>query len=33
PVHQIPVHLAYFSLRVQPDGTIRSFGDVYGHSA
>ncbi|MDB5585324.1 MAG: L,D-transpeptidase family protein [Devosia sp.] len=33
PEHQIPVHLAYFTLRVQPDGTIRSFGDVYGHNA
>ncbi len=33
PQHQIPVHLAYFTLRVQPDGTIRSFGDIYGHNA
>jgi len=33
PEHQIPVHLAYFTLRVQPDGSIRSFGDVYGHNA
>jgi murein L,D-transpeptidase YcbB/YkuD len=31
PEKQIPVHLAYFTLRVDADGTIRSFGDVYGH--
>lgn len=28
--NHIPVHLTYFTLRVDPDGTIRSFGDVYG---
>ncbi|WP_375452156.1 murein L,D-transpeptidase [uncultured Devosia sp.] len=33
PEHQIPVHLAYFTLRVEPDGSLRSFGDVYGHNA
>ena len=33
PERTIPVHLAYFTLRVEPDGTIRSFGDVYGHNA
>ncbi|KKB77173.1 hypothetical protein VW35_15360 [Devosia soli] len=32
PEKQIPVHLAYFTLRVEPDGSIRSFGDVYGHN-
>ena len=26
----IPVHITYFTLRVDADGTIRSFGDVYG---
>lgn len=26
----IPVYLAYFTLRVDEDGTIRSYGDVYG---
>ena len=26
----IPVHITYFTLRVDPDGTIRSYGDVYG---
>lgn len=29
---KIPVHIAYFTLRVDDDGTIRSFGDVYGHN-
>ena len=29
----IPVHLAYFTLRVRADGSIRSFGDIYGHNA
>ena len=32
PEKQIPVHLAYFTLRVGQDGTIRSYGDVYGHN-
>jgi murein L,D-transpeptidase YcbB/YkuD len=32
PETQIPVHLAYFTLRVDGDGTIRSYGDVYGHN-
>ena len=26
----IPVHLSYFTLRVDEDGTIRSYADVYG---
>lgn len=26
----IPVHLVYFTLRVDQDGTVRSYGDVYG---
>jgi murein L,D-transpeptidase YcbB/YkuD len=30
--HHIPVHLMYFTLRVDEDGTIRSYGDVYGHN-
>ncbi|MDC9825026.1 L,D-transpeptidase family protein [Devosia sp. ZB163] len=29
---KIPVHLSYFTLRVDKDGTIRSYGDVYGHN-
>lgn len=28
----VPVHIAYFTLRVDADGTIRSYGDVYGHN-
>jgi murein L,D-transpeptidase YcbB/YkuD len=32
PEYQIPVHIAYFTLRVEEDGTIRSFADVYGHN-
>ncbi|ODT69213.1 MAG: hypothetical protein ABS75_17655 [Pelagibacterium sp. SCN 63-23] len=32
PQTQIPVHLAYFTLRIDQDGTIRSYGDVYGHN-
>jgi murein L,D-transpeptidase YcbB/YkuD len=28
---KVPVHLAYFTLRIDQDGTVRSFGDVYGH--
>lgn len=27
----IPVHIAYLTLRVNNEGEIRSFGDVYGH--
>ncbi|MBN9317136.1 MAG: L,D-transpeptidase family protein [Devosia sp.] len=27
---RIPVHISYFTLRVDADGTIRSYGDVYG---
>jgi murein L,D-transpeptidase YcbB/YkuD len=28
----VPVHITYFTLRVDEDGTIRSYGDVYGHN-
>lgn len=28
----VPVHITYFTLRVDPDGTIRSYGDVYGYN-
>jgi murein L,D-transpeptidase YcbB/YkuD len=28
--NHVPVHIAYFTLRVDEDGTIRSYGDVYG---
>lgn len=27
---KVPVHISYFTLRVDADGTIRSYGDVYG---
>ena len=30
--NHIPVHLMYFTLRVDEDGTIHSYGDVYGHN-
>ncbi len=30
--NHIPVHLMYFTLRADDDGTIRSYGDVYGHN-
>jgi L,D-transpeptidase YcbB len=30
--NHIPVHLMYFTLRVDEDGTIRNYGDVYGHN-
>ena len=33
PQTQIPVHIAYFTLRVEADGSLRSFDDVYGHNA
>jgi murein L,D-transpeptidase YcbB/YkuD len=33
PTKQIPVHLAYFTLRVGADGTLQSYGDIYGHNA
>lgn len=33
PEQQIPVHIAYFTVRVAADGTLQSFGDVYGHNA
>jgi murein L,D-transpeptidase YcbB/YkuD len=33
PEKQIPVHIAYFTLRVDADGALKSFGDVYGHNA
>ena len=30
--NHIPVHLMYFTLRADDDGTIRSYGDVYGYN-
>ncbi|MCI0624371.1 MAG: L,D-transpeptidase family protein, partial [Acidobacteria bacterium] len=31
--HTIPVHITYFTLWVNDDGSISSFGDLYGHDA
>ena len=31
--HKIPVHIAYFTLRVNEDGSFTSFNDLYGHDA
>jgi murein L,D-transpeptidase YcbB/YkuD len=28
----VPIHIAYFTLRVDQDGTIRSYADIYGHN-
>ena len=33
PEQQIPVHITYFTIRVDADGALKSFGDVYGHNA
>ncbi len=30
--NHIPVHLAYFTIRVDENGNIRSYGDIYGHN-
>jgi L,D-transpeptidase YcbB len=30
---KIPVYITYFTLRVNDDGSISTFGDVYGHDA
>ena len=29
----IPVHIAYFTVRADADGSLRSYGDIYGHNA
>ena len=31
--HKIPVHVTYFTIRVNEDGSILTFGDLYGHDA
>ena len=28
--NHVPVHISYFTLRVDENGQIRSYGDVYG---
>jgi murein L,D-transpeptidase YcbB/YkuD len=30
---KIPIYISYFTLRVNDDGSISTFGDVYGHDA
>jgi murein L,D-transpeptidase YcbB/YkuD len=30
---KIPVYITYFTLRVNEDGSISTFGDIYGHDA
>jgi murein L,D-transpeptidase YcbB/YkuD len=30
---RIPVHVTYFTLKVNPDGSLLSYGDLYGHDA
>jgi murein L,D-transpeptidase YcbB/YkuD len=29
----IPVHITYFTLKVNPDGSIVTYGDLYGHDS
>jgi len=31
--HKIPVHITYFTAQVRPDGSVRYFGDIYGHDS
>lgn len=33
PDKQIPVHLAYFTVRVEAGGALKAYGDIYGHNA
>ena len=33
PEQQIPVHIAYFTVRVAADGSLQSYDDIYGHNA
>jgi murein L,D-transpeptidase YcbB/YkuD len=30
---KIPVYITYFTLKVNPDGSISTYGDLYGHDA
>jgi L,D-transpeptidase YcbB len=30
---RIPVYITYFTLKVNPDGSLSSYGDIYGHDA
>jgi L,D-transpeptidase YcbB len=31
--HGIPVYITYFTLKVNDDGSISTFGDIYGHDS
>jgi murein L,D-transpeptidase YcbB/YkuD len=30
---RIPVYVTYFTLKVNADGSLSSYGDLYGHDA
>ena len=30
---RIPVYITYFTLKVNPDGSLTTYGDIYGHDA
>jgi murein L,D-transpeptidase YcbB/YkuD len=30
---KIPVHITYFTAKVNPDGSVSTYGDLYGHDA
>jgi murein L,D-transpeptidase YcbB/YkuD len=30
---KIPVHITYFTLKVNADGSVATYGDLYGHDA
>jgi murein L,D-transpeptidase YcbB/YkuD len=32
-LHEVPIYITYFTLWVNDDGSISTFGDVYGHDA
>jgi len=31
--HKIPVYISYFTLKVNDDGSVSTYGDIYGHDA
>jgi len=31
--HRIPVYITYFTLKVNDDGSISTYGDIYGHDS
>jgi murein L,D-transpeptidase YcbB/YkuD len=30
---KIPVYISYFTLKVNDDGSVSTYGDIYGHDA